>query len=759
LKSSLNRVGYSLFFLYFVIAFLLRNHQTFLDEGSNLNLASCVLRGLHLYRDLFENHFPLPVYFSAAVISLTGVSLPSVRLAVLLTDAVLLLAIMRVSRLYFPVGLAAAIWAFVSPYYFGNLLLYDNLAMIGGIALGAVSFAALARGLEASRGMLVLLTIAGLMAALSNPFFLLVTGIAFGSLLFAPQIPVRFVVKLAIGVAAPMAAYLLYLAATGALTSFYSDTVVFNTVIYPKYSNPPFHVLPAIGKQLLLFDIFNADWLRSADPWRFNPITFAPSFDHWIFSGLFYRVAALLSCLLFAVRRNYRTAVFLYLFVAALPVREDHGFHAAPFVLFCLFLVGILIQEADSLAQPWRLALPAACALPALVLLVSGARYVAAHALESNFQGLVDLAQPIKEAAGNRGDVRLGHYPDGNYMYYLTGLLPVSKSVDFYPWVAEVLRPQLDVDLRRGAVILTMDLAGNRWGLSNYITLGSELAYAKAHLVKERFGMLTVYVSPSIAVKDHVVTAFVRAKTFKPGLYRNGEWRLAAEVDFLKSPALKIYHFGGHFGGHPDDVPVTGDWDGSGTTKIGVYRTSTGEWLLDYNGNGLFGEGDKTYRFGGQPGDLPVTGDWNGSGTSKIGVYRTRTGEWLLDYNGDGIFIPAQDRRYQFGGAPGDRPVVGDWTGSGWSKIGIVHRNCGWVLDINGSGRMEPGAATFVFGGIAGDVPVTGDWNGDGRSKAGLFRRGSSWLFDVDGDRLFNEGPDVVLSFGSPGDTPVTGAW
>ena len=78
--------------------------------------------------------------------------------------------------------------------------------------------------------------------------------------------------------------------------------------------------------------------------------------------------------------------------------------------------------------------------------------------------------------------------------------------------------------------------------------------------------------------------------------------------------------------------------------------------------------GDQTLTFG-QAGDVPVTGDWNGSGTFKIGVFRN--GQWLLDYNGNGVWdgVAGGDRLYTFGQA-GDKPVVGDWNGNGTSKVG-----------------------------------------------------------------------------------------
>jgi hypothetical protein len=893
LRSGQTRVGYALLFFYVIAAFLLRNHRTFMDEGSNLNLASCVLNGYHLYRDAFENHFPLPVYLSALIVFFTGTSLQAVRLVVLFLDVAALFAAMRISRLYFPVGFAAAMWGLISPYYFGNMLLYDNLATMGGIAMGAVCFAALARGLEPSRSMFALLAIAGFVTTMSNPFFALVTFVAIASLFFAPRIPAKFVIKLALTIAIPVVTYFIYLAVSGELTYFYSYAVVFNTTTYQKYAS--ISVVSLIVHQLLLLDIFNANWILSWDPLRFSPVSFSPIFDYWVFTGIFYRVAALCACLFFALRRNYQTALFLYLFTAMLPLRGDALFHAAPFVLFCFFLIGILLQESRSLPRPWKIALPALLCLFMLPLTISGARYVALHALDSDFNGLLAEARLIREAAQNQNDVQLGHYPDGNYMYYLTGYRPLSKFVDFYPWVADIARSDVDADLARAPkVVLVMDLAGNIWAYPNALTLQSEVDFARKHLIREHLGGLTAWVTPSLTahgnmgsqmdfedvgaplpdapvtmtgawrkdafppntpksplpgavfgtsavgtlrlgpfplgdgiviplligphdqnfsliIRDastqkllarmdpppvdgkwwawrpklprdpalrievvaeekatasgewsalawpHGMQEEKRGPVFKPGLYRKGEWQLASDIEDLHGPDTRTYHFGGK----PDDIPVTGDWNGSGKTRIGVYGASTGEWLLDYNGNGVADAGDKTYRFGGQPGDIPVTGDWNGDGKTKIGIYRPATGEWLLDYNGDGVFNPADDRKYHFGGDPGDRPVTGDWTGTRICRIGIVRKDYRWVLDYNGNGVMQEGMnVTFYFGGIPGDILITGDWNGNGRTKIGVFRRGYQWLFDVDGNYRFDDGRDTVFSFGSPPtDTPVTGAW
>jgi hypothetical protein len=254
---------------------------------------------------------------------------------------------------------------------------------------------------------------------------------------------------------------------------------------------------------------------------------------------------------------------------------------------------------------------------------------------------------------------------------------------------------------------------------------------------------------------------------FNPGVFRSGFFWLQ-DVDGnqqFNAPPDRAFAFGGVVG----DIPISGDWNGSGRTKVGIYRPSNGLFILDYDGDGQFTAADKAYNLGvgTQAGDVPVVGDWNGDGKTKVGLFRQGF-FWILDTNGNGTFEQGVDQTFAFGGVPGDQPVVGDWNGDGRSKLGLFRQGFFWILDYNGNGSIDNvngvgGDKAFAFGGIAGDVPVVGDWNGDGKSKVGVFRSGFFWVLDANGNYQFDgtaAGQDFAFPFGGIAeDKPVVGKW
>jgi hypothetical protein len=169
--------------------------------------------------------------------------------------------------------------------------------------------------------------------------------------------------------------------------------------------------------------------------------------------------------------------------------------------------------------------------------------------------------------------------------------------------------------------------------------------------------------------------------------------------------------------GQNSDIPVTGKWSAKGNDRIGFFRPNDGRWYLDRNGNEKWNgcSWDRcAYLKVYQAGDLPVTGDWNGKGTTQVGLFRPATGEWFLDFNGNRTWDGCnKDRCLRSFGTAGDLSVSGDWNGTGTSKIGVFRPSTGeWFLDFNGNGQWDgcgiDGCITNF--GQAGDIPVTGKW-------------------------------------------------
>ncbi|HNY41736.1 MAG TPA: hypothetical protein PKJ41_15150 [Bryobacteraceae bacterium] len=91
--------------------------------------------------------------------------------------------------------------------------------------------------------------------------------------------------------------------------------------------------------------------------------------------------------------------------------------------------------------------------------------------------------------------------------------------------------------------------------------------------------------------------------------------------------------------------------------KAAIYNNGT--WRLDYNGNRQW-DGpsvDEEIAFG-WAGAIPLVGDWNGDGKTKIGV--VNQGFWFLDYDGNYVWNGGTTDKIA-GWGPGRTPVPGKW--------------------------------------------------------------------------------------------------
>jgi hypothetical protein len=148
------------------------------------------------------------------------------------------------------------------------------------------------------------------------------------------------------------------------------------------------------------------------------------------------------------------------------------------------------------------------------------------------------------------------------------------------------------------------------------------------------------------------------------------------------------------FGGGGAMVPVTGDWDGDGTTTPGVYNPTTGAFFL--RNSNTPGNADIVFTFGpGNAGFTPIVGDWDGSGTDTVGLYDPLTGAFFLkNSNANG---PA-DVTFTFGaGGAGLAPVTGDWDGNDTDTVGLYDAVTGTYF-LRYANANGPADAAFTFG-------------------------------------------------------------
>ena len=196
--------------------------------------------------------------------------------------------------------------------------------------------------------------------------------------------------------------------------------------------------------------------------------------------------------------------------------------------------------------------------------------------------------------------------------------------------------------------------------------------------------------------------------------------------------------------GLPGDYPVVGDWDGNGTTTVGIYR-----------GNTFFLRNENTIGFAtivfdfGQVGDQPIAGDWDGDGVDTIGVIRPSLSQFFLRNSNDAG--PA-DMTFVLGN-PGDVGVAGDWNGDGLDSTGVFRPANGiiYLKDQNTTGFADY-ALNY---GIPGDKPVMGDWNDDGIDTIGVYRNG---LFYLRNENTIGFA-EIIFGLGNPGDMPIAGNW
>lgn len=258
--------------------------------------------------------------------------------------------------------------------------------------------------------------------------------------------------------------------------------------------------------------------------------------------------------------------------------------------------------------------------------------------------------------------------------------------------------------------------------------------------------------------------------------------------------------------GGPGAAALVGDWNGDGRDDLGNQR---GTWYrVDLDGDGVWegnAGGDRSTNFAGSYGaGIPIVGRWSASGGDRIGTYVPSSGRFLLDTNGNGIWDGSSggDTISSFGAFKGPgKPAIGDWDGDGDDDLGLFISTKGFLIDLNGNGAWDGQpidryrmwfylgplldfplvgdwdldgrddlARYFNFEGIGWiqflndlgvGVPLVCDWDGDGTENIGKVTIGTSFWLDTNGNGYWdgNAGGDRSTGFAPPGPVgaPIAG--
>lgn len=207
-------------------------------------------------------------------------------------------------------------------------------------------------------------------------------------------------------------------------------------------------------------------------------------------------------------------------------------------------------------------------------------------------------------------------------------------------------------------------------------------------------------------------------------------------------------------------IPLTGDWNGDDTDTIGLFDPTTSLFYL--RNSNTTGIADVAFGFGAPgAGWIPIVGDWDGNGVDTVGLYDSINATFYLTNSPTGGMA---DLTFGFGPS-GNRwtPVSGNWEDG---LPGIAPRGDGIGLYDPANSvfylRHQPSVGmadiTVAFG-APGWKPLVGDWNGDGEDSIGLYD--PSWGLFYERNANTTGYAEVMFGYGPalPNWVPLTGDW
>jgi hypothetical protein len=228
-----------------------------------------------------------------------------------------------------------------------------------------------------------------------------------------------------------------------------------------------------------------------------------------------------------------------------------------------------------------------------------------------------------------------------------------------------------------------------------------------------RIALLSIAVTVALPLTAHAGGGAAPQARDTIGLFRqgNGFWILRSSNSSTCTTAVIRQFF---FGASGDtDTGLKVDLDGDGVDQVTVFRDGGGYGSFFIRANNDSGPQSATRINFGAADDLPVAGNFDGTGGDELGVFRS--GVFFLRLSGGTVRIPFGDAN--------DLPIAGNWDGStdGSDEIGLFRPSTGqFFLRANNDPGNQP--VTVRGLGTDGDQPSGGDFDADGTGTIAVYR-------------------------------------
>lgn len=487
------------------------------DEGDTNTTGWLMSQGWVLYKDIFSQHFPFSYMWSALIVDIFGVSFAALRISLLILRIAVMAGAMLASGYTFAIGLAALAWSLVGWMYAGNVLIQYSFSSIFIVAAFAVGLAIIEKRVPPSTARLLVTGLFCGFAVWAEPsmslpvslimIFTLISNIIHPPILHNLKQAVRLATSLAAGLLISSLPFLVYHLVTHSFDLLIYYGLVFNLEVYNQYTTV--FSLAKLVKQIFTgLDLFNPLWTNNITPFFQWTTT---NLDHWLFSGFFFRLAAVGTSLVLVFRRKVLSGLAIYLLSALFLTRFIEGFHASPFVLMVLlvtslFVTGDFAQVPQNKTQNSSLFSAPAILLGIVLAVLFGwlnlraGYYLISHRQQltyaHNLAGTQGVAGYINKIVCNQKDAALLVLPFSPEVYFFAKIPPPSKYTFILPWTAEEGQPETITALRNKPTLVYLDQQSNVWGYPVKTYLSDLIFFLDQNYIKiaENY-----YISPQLA--------------------------------------------------------------------------------------------------------------------------------------------------------------------------------------------------------------------------------------------------------------------